>query len=269
MAARSRQAWGHLLEGALRARVSLRPRWLVLVRGVHARRCWFRWAAWLGEQSVAPVAADGRHTNHCFESAAHRPTAAVRLSLHPGPSDTHTPGPAQRSAAGALGRQRASPPLSARLAASGRADADAERMLLRSSPSACACNAALSGPTRACSCCTSIANTQPAQSAPALPAYAPSATRRVPSFHTRFDHARSGLIDRQPITSSTLHACRFNALETPTHRMPPDTKDLASSTAKPPSAAQLQLHLRGLHLNLHQCQCQAASTGTAALVKNS
>lgn len=63
--------------------------------GVHARRCWFRWAAWLGEQSVAPVAADGRHTNHCFESAAHRPTAAVRLSLHPGPSDTHTPGPVQ------------------------------------------------------------------------------------------------------------------------------------------------------------------------------
>ena len=76
--------------------------------GVHARRrrCWFRWAACLGEQSVAPVAADGRHTNHCFESAAHRPTAAVRLSLHPGPSDTHTPGPAQLEA-GALGLQRA------------------------------------------------------------------------------------------------------------------------------------------------------------------
>lgn len=84
--------------------------------GVHARRCWFRWAAWLGEQSVAPVAADGRHTNHCFESAAHRPTAAVRLSLHPGPSDTHTPGPVQLEPWGSESAARASPPLSARLA---------------------------------------------------------------------------------------------------------------------------------------------------------
>ena len=171
--------------------------------GVHARRCWFRWAAWLGEQSVAPVAADGRHTNHCFESAAHRPTAAVRLSLHPGPSDTHTPGPVQLEPWGSESAARASPPLSARLAwrlaASGRRRRANAAMLLRCcccSPSSCACNAALSGRPRACSCCTSIANTQRGQSAPAPPAYAPSATRRVPSFHTRFDHARSGLIDR-------------------------------------------------------------------------
>lgn len=175
--------------------------------GVHARRCWFRWAAWLGEQSVAPVAADGRHTNHCFESAAHRPTAAVRLSLHPGPSDTHTPGPVQLEPWGSESAARASPPLSARLAwrlaASGRRRRANAAMLLHCccSPSSCACNAALSGRPRACSCCTSIANTQRGQSAPAPPAYAPSATRRVPSFHTRFDHARSGLIDRQPITS--------------------------------------------------------------------
>lgn len=86
--------------------------------GVHARRCWFRWAAWLGEQSVAPVAADGRHTNHCFESAAHRPTAAVQCAPIPSPRPvrhSHT----RPSAAGALGPEsaaRASPPLSARLA---------------------------------------------------------------------------------------------------------------------------------------------------------
>jgi hypothetical protein len=96
---------------------------------------------------------------------------------------------------------RASPPLSARLAASGRADAERTPQCC-CSPSSCACNAALSGRPRACSCCTSIANTRLGQSAPAPPAYAPSATRRVPSFHTRFDHARSGLIDRQPMTSS-------------------------------------------------------------------
>ena len=177
--------------------------------GVHARRCWFRWAAWLGEQSVAPVAADGRHTNHCFESAAHRPTAAVQCAPIPSPRPvrhSHT----RPSAAGALGPEpaaRASPPLSARLAwrlaASGRRRRANAAMLLHCccSPSSCACNAALSGRPRACSCCTSIANTQRGQSTPAPPAYAPSATRRVPSFHTRFDHARSGLIDRQPITS--------------------------------------------------------------------
>jgi hypothetical protein len=181
----------------------LRTRWLAVPvgTGVHARRCWFRWAAWLGEQSVAPVAADGRHTNHCFESAAHRPTAAVRLSLHPGPSDTHTPGLAALEPGGFESAARASPPLSARLAASGRADAEPTPQCC-CSPSSCACNAALSGRPRACSCCTSIANTRLGQSAPAPPAYAPSATRRVPSFHTRFDHARSGLIDRQPMTSS-------------------------------------------------------------------
>lgn len=43
--------------------------------------------AWVGEQSVAPVTADGRHTNHCFESTARLLCAAVRLSLAPGPSD--------------------------------------------------------------------------------------------------------------------------------------------------------------------------------------
>lgn len=71
-------------------------------------------------------------------------------------------------------------------------------------------------------------------------------------FHTRFDHARSGLIDRQPIISclSALHACRFDAAETQTCSLPPDVKDLpedlACSTPKPPSAARRHTDSSGL-----------------------
>ena len=154
--------------------------------------------------------------SRCSRRAPHEPLFRIRGPwAHGCCAPIPSPRPVRHShtrpsAAGALGPEsaaRASPPLSARLAwrlaASGRRRRANAAMLLHCccSPSSCACNAALSGRPRACSCCTSIANTQRGQSAPAPPAYAPSATRRVPSFHTRFDHARSGLIDRQPITS--------------------------------------------------------------------
>ncbi|UPX18311.1 uncharacterized protein EKO05_0008614 [Ascochyta rabiei] len=80
--------------------------WEALVGAVHARRCWFRWAGWLvGEQSVAPVTADGRHTNHCFESTAQLLRAALHCSaplcaaLRRSPpvlSAPSTPGPSER-----------------------------------------------------------------------------------------------------------------------------------------------------------------------------
>ncbi len=85
--------------------------------------------------------------------------------------------------------------------------------------SSCASNAALTGHRAvAAACCTSIANTACLPISARCACYCSSATKRVPVFHTRFDHARSGLIHSQPMATcpSAFHACRFNPLETRT-----------------------------------------------------
>jgi hypothetical protein len=107
----------------------------------------------------------------------------------------------------------------------------------RCSPSSCACNGALSGRL-----VQRVAH--PILRGTNQEAVCPPPLDESQLFHTRFDHARSGLIDRQPITSclSAVHACRFDAAETQTRSLPPDVKDLPEaltcSTPKPPSAVR-------------------------------